>query len=119
VAGLYKPDKGLSSRAPGTHGRPGEASPEGRGPRFRRFWHERQRLVAGIEDLVVKGMHSGEFICWYQRGCDWKVYVKAGLVLREEKAATYAQTHVSQPVRSTKILHGLDDLPPTAMATAP
>ena len=29
--------------------------------------------------------------CWYQRGCNWNVYVKDGLVWREEQSGTYDQ----------------------------
>ncbi len=40
-------------------------------------------------DSVHKGTHHVN--CWYQRGCNWNVYVKDGLVVREEQAATYEQ----------------------------
>ena len=41
-------------------------------------------------DKIAKGTHAVN--CWYQRGCNWDVYVKEGLVLREEQSAiiTYA-----------------------------
>ena len=42
-----------------------------------------------IWDKVVKGSHSNN--CWYQRGCNWNVYVKEGIVWREEQAGTYEQ----------------------------
>ncbi|MCZ2153308.1 MAG: molybdopterin-dependent oxidoreductase [Bryobacterales bacterium] len=38
-------------------------------------------------DSVAKGTHFVN--CWYQRGCNWNVYVKDGLVWREEQAGTY------------------------------
>lgn len=46
-------------------------------------------------DEIAKGTHYVN--CWYQRGCNWNVYVKNGLVLREEQSATYAQTNASVP----------------------
>jgi DMSO reductase family type II enzyme molybdopterin subunit len=59
---------------------------------------------AGFEDLyrqqwtwdrVVKGTHFVN--CWYQRGCNWNVYVKDGIVFREEQAATYPQLRPEVP----------------------
>jgi DMSO reductase family type II enzyme molybdopterin subunit len=38
-------------------------------------------------DRVAKGTHFVN--CWYQRGCNWNVYVKDGIVWREEQAGTY------------------------------
>jgi DMSO reductase family type II enzyme molybdopterin subunit len=46
-------------------------------------------------DKVAKGTHAVN--CWYQRGCNWNVYVKQGLVLREEQAATYRATNDEVP----------------------
>ncbi len=46
-------------------------------------------------DRVVKGTHHVN--CWYQRGCTFNVYVKDGLVMREEQSATYPQTNESVP----------------------
>ncbi|RMF23372.1 MAG: hypothetical protein D6760_05460, partial [Deltaproteobacteria bacterium] len=46
-------------------------------------------------DSIHKGTHHVN--CWYQRGCNWNVYVKDGLVLREEQAATYEQTNSEVP----------------------
>jgi DMSO reductase family type II enzyme molybdopterin subunit len=46
-------------------------------------------------DLVVKGTHQVN--CWYQRGCCWNVFVKEGIVWREEQAATYPQTNREVP----------------------
>ena len=40
-------------------------------------------------DSVVKGSHFVN--CWYQRGCNWNVYVKDGVVWREEQAGIYEQ----------------------------
>ncbi len=42
-------------------------------------------------DRVARGTHFVN--CWYQRGCNWNVYVKDGLVVREEQAAIYEQTN--------------------------
>jgi len=46
-------------------------------------------------DRIAKGTHYVN--CWYQRGCNWNVYVKDGVVFREEQAATYEQTNASVP----------------------
>ncbi len=46
-------------------------------------------------DRVAKGTHHVN--CWYQRGCNWNVYVKDGVVLREEQAGIYPQTNADVP----------------------
>jgi len=46
-------------------------------------------------DHVAKGTHFVN--CWYQRGCNWNVYVKDGVVFREEQAGTYPQTNPNVP----------------------
>lgn len=46
-------------------------------------------------DKVVKGSHNNN--CWYQRPCAWNVYVKDGIVWREEQSATYAQVDPRVP----------------------
>jgi DMSO reductase family type II enzyme molybdopterin subunit len=46
-------------------------------------------------DRIAKGTHYVN--CWYQRGCNWNVFVKDGVVFREEQAATYTQTNASVP----------------------
>ncbi|MFO1466097.1 MAG: molybdopterin-dependent oxidoreductase [Steroidobacteraceae bacterium] len=38
-------------------------------------------------DSVAKSTHFVN--CWYQRGCNWNVYVKDGIVWREEQSGTY------------------------------
>ncbi len=38
-------------------------------------------------DRVVKGSHLTN--CWYQQACNFNIYVKDGVVLREEQAANY------------------------------
>jgi DMSO reductase family type II enzyme molybdopterin subunit len=48
-----------------------------------------------IWDRVAKGTHYVN--CWYQRGCNWNVYVKEGVVFREEQAAGYPQTRPDLP----------------------
>jgi DMSO reductase family type II enzyme molybdopterin subunit len=57
-------------------------------------WKElyRERLAW---DRVVKGTHHVN--CWYQRGCTFNVFVKDGIVVREEQAATYDQTNPQVP----------------------
>jgi len=46
-------------------------------------------------DRVVKGTHYVN--CWYQGHCNWNVYVKEGMVFREEQVATYPQTNAQVP----------------------
>jgi DMSO reductase family type II enzyme molybdopterin subunit len=46
-------------------------------------------------DRVVKGTHYVN--CAYQRGCAWNVYVKDGVVWREEQVADYPQTNENVP----------------------
>ncbi len=46
-------------------------------------------------DRVAKGTHHVN--CWYQRCCNWNVFVKDGIVWREEQAATYEQTNSDVP----------------------
>jgi anaerobic selenocysteine-containing dehydrogenase len=43
-------------------------------------------------------VRSSHFLnCWYQSHCAWDVYVKDGLVFREEQAAEYPQTRPELP----------------------
>jgi len=44
---------------------------------------------------IAKGTHAVN--CWYQRGCNWDVYVKEGLVFREEQAANYEAVNDEVP----------------------
>jgi DMSO reductase family type II enzyme molybdopterin subunit len=46
-------------------------------------------------DRIAKGTHFVN--CWYQRGCNWDVYVKDGIVWREEQAGTYPQIDPNTP----------------------
>lgn len=46
-------------------------------------------------DSIHKGTHYVN--CWYQRGCNWNVFVKDGVVFREEQAALYEQTNADVP----------------------
>jgi len=46
-------------------------------------------------DSVHKSTHQVN--CWYQRGCNWNVYVKEGVVFREEQVASYEQTNPEVP----------------------
>ncbi len=46
-------------------------------------------------DRVAKGTHLVN--CWYQKNCNWNVYVKGGIALREEQAATYEQINSEVP----------------------
>ncbi len=46
-------------------------------------------------DKVVRSSHFVN--CWYQAHCAWNVYVKDGLVWREEQVAEYPQTNSEVP----------------------
>lgn len=46
-------------------------------------------------DRVVRSTHH--LNCWYQAHCSWDVYVRDGLVYREEQAAEYPQVNASLP----------------------
>ncbi len=46
-------------------------------------------------DRVVRSTHFVN--CWYQSHCAWNVYVKDGVVWREEQAADYPQTRPDVP----------------------
>jgi hypothetical protein len=46
-------------------------------------------------DKVVRSTHH--LNCWYQAHCSWDVYVKDGLVYREEQAAEYPQVNAALP----------------------
>jgi len=46
-------------------------------------------------DSIAKGSHYVN--CWYQGHCNWNVYVKDGVVFREEQVATYPQTNPDVP----------------------
>ena len=46
-------------------------------------------------DKVVKSSHFVN--CWYQAHCAWNVYVKDGVVWREEQVARYEQTNADVP----------------------
>lgn len=46
-------------------------------------------------DRIAKGTHHVN--CWYQRGCNWNVFVKDGIVFREEQVAAYPRTNPDVP----------------------
>lgn len=46
-------------------------------------------------DRIAKSTH--EVNCWYQRCCSWDLYIKDGIVWREEQSATYPQTRPEVP----------------------
>lgn len=88
----------LGSLVPGCGERPRPAAP---GDEVRELatpsyggWKDLYR-VKWTWDRIAKGTHHVN--CWYQRGCSWNVYVKDGLVLREEQVAAYPQTNASVP----------------------
>ncbi|NIB41501.1 molybdopterin-dependent oxidoreductase [Pseudomaricurvus alkylphenolicus] len=57
---------------------------------YKDLWREQWRW-----DKVVRGTHL--INCWYQAACSWDVYVRDGLVYREEQAAEYPQTNADVP----------------------
>ena len=63
-----------------------EASYQGFADIYRKQW---------TWDRVVKGTHYVN--CAYQRGCAWNVYVKDGVVWREEQVGSYEQTNPEVP----------------------
>ena len=77
------------------------ALPEGSQGAVRKFSIADYR---GWEDLYRKKWQwdsvtrSSHFVnCWYQAHCAWNVYVKDGIVWREEQAADYPQTRPGLP----------------------
>jgi len=46
-------------------------------------------------DRIAKGTHYVN--CWYQGHCNWNVYVKDGMVFREEQVGSYPQTNSEVP----------------------
>ncbi|MBW2273339.1 MAG: molybdopterin-dependent oxidoreductase [Deltaproteobacteria bacterium] len=64
------------------------------GPRPYHGWGDVYR-AEWAWDRIAKGTHHGN--CWYQRCCNWNVYVKDGIVWREEQAGTYPQTNAEVP----------------------
>jgi DMSO reductase family type II enzyme molybdopterin subunit len=46
-------------------------------------------------DSISKGTHYVN--CWYQAHCSWNVYVKDGVVLREEQVGAYPRTNAHVP----------------------
>ena len=46
-------------------------------------------------DRIVRSTHFVN--CWYQSSCAWNVYVKDGVVWREEQVAEYPQTNAEVP----------------------
>jgi DMSO reductase family type II enzyme molybdopterin subunit len=57
---------------------------------WRDVYHERWTW-----DRIVRSTHFVN--CWYQAHCAWDVYVKDGMVWREEQAADYPQTRPEVP----------------------
>jgi DMSO reductase family type II enzyme molybdopterin subunit len=69
------------------------SEPDANGPDYR-SWDDVYR-GRWTWDSISKGSHYVN--CWYQGHCNWNVYVKDGIVLREEQVATYPQTNPDVP----------------------
>jgi len=52
-------------------------------------------------DKTYSGTHN--INCGWQVACDWKIYVKDGVVFREEQHARYPQAHPGVPAVSARI----------------
>jgi DMSO reductase family type II enzyme molybdopterin subunit len=70
-------------------GLPGAAAPRAYGD-WRDVYRERWAW-----DKIVKSTHFVN--CWYQAHCAWNVYVKDGVVWREEQVGDYPQTNPDVP----------------------
>ena len=81
-------DAGAAVAAPTAGASPAAALPDYHG------WEDLYRQQ-WVWDTVAKGTHHVN--CWYQRGCNWNVYVKDGIVWREEQVARYPRTNASVP----------------------
>jgi len=57
---------------------------------WRDVYHQRW-----VWDKVSKSTHLVN--CWYQANCNWNIYVKEGIVWREEQVADYPQTRPDVP----------------------
>jgi DMSO reductase family type II enzyme molybdopterin subunit len=51
------------------------------------YSHEEIRRASWSWDKIVKSSHPTN--CWYQRACNFNLYVKDGIVLREEQVGNY------------------------------
>jgi anaerobic selenocysteine-containing dehydrogenase len=83
---------GCSDRNAGT----GAATAASRGFRAKKYgdWQDLYR-ERWQWDSISRGTHYVN--CWFQRGCAWNVYVKDGVVFREEQVANYEQTNPDVP----------------------
>ncbi|MBI2060954.1 MAG: molybdopterin-dependent oxidoreductase [Nitrospirae bacterium] len=84
------------------HLTPSCVSPDSGKPRA--TGHEPRATYHSFQDLYRskwtwdKTVRSTHFVnCWYQAHCAYDVYVKDGIVLREEQAGEYPQTHAGVP----------------------
>ncbi len=75
-----------ATRAPAAAGPPQVPSYRGWEDVFREKW---------VWDKIAKGTHYVN--CWYQAHCSWNVYVKDGVVFREEQVAAYPRTNAHVP----------------------
>ncbi|MBW2712322.1 MAG: molybdopterin-dependent oxidoreductase, partial [Deltaproteobacteria bacterium] len=88
--GLYRLSLGSKSQSPSPMGE----SPKQPGIAAYNDWRDVYRNKF-TWDSISKGTHHVN--CWYQRGCNWNVYVKDGIVFREEQVADYEQTNSDVP----------------------
>ncbi|GIW40840.1 MAG: hypothetical protein KatS3mg076_1417 [Candidatus Binatia bacterium] len=89
VLGLGRLELGCT----GERGPEPAAVPRGTGASYR-SWEDVYRQKWSW-DRVVRSSHFVN--CWYQAHCAWDVYVKDGLVWREEQAADYPRVRADTP----------------------
>ncbi|MBV6416032.1 MAG: Dimethylsulfide dehydrogenase subunit alpha [Steroidobacteraceae bacterium] len=79
-----------TSAVPPASGTPGSPIPRIAYASYEDIWRAKWRW-----DSVAKSTHFVN--CWYQRGCNWNVYVRDGIVWREEQSGTYEQIDAKIP----------------------
>ena len=93
AAGLTLSLRGLKFRAPDAKAAARSSQAVSDLPRYK-GWEDIHRQK-WTWDRIAKGTHFVN--CFYQRGCCWNVYVKDGVVFREEQAGNYPQTNEAVP----------------------
>jgi DMSO reductase family type II enzyme molybdopterin subunit len=93
LAALCPAGTGLSGTEPASHPLESDGATVGANGKYE-GWQDlyRHRMTW---DRRVRCTHIVN--CWYQRNCSWEVYVKDGLVLREEQTAAYPAVSADVP----------------------